>query len=195
MGEIVKIADLQQGQCLLVDARKVKNGMIQLQFAEKLVTKDRPVSALTILNASDPRFSSGARRAWVSANILDASEKFDINFGDDGDWYSDPKGEIMDLNILNPFVEVNDSKYFFRVKVSETITANEWQAENLDRAAKRRGKNGDYITHEGDYIFSNTTVDVVPEGADVKHTFLEADAQGIAVDTTVEVESLDSIEL
>ena len=175
-----KIEDLQPGESLLVDAKKVKNGKIQLHFAERISNGDRPMSALTILNASDPRFSSGARRAWATAEVSDAAERFNVNFGDDGDWYvgQDSKGEeveLLDLNILNPFIDVNGNKFMFKIQVNETINANEWQAENLERAAKRRGAKGDYITHNGDYIFSNTTVVLVPNGVEVKHIFLESD--------------------
>ena len=65
---------LQAGECLLMSARKVNNGKIQLEFAEKIAAKDRPISALTVLNASDSRFSSGARRGWATAEPIDASK-------------------------------------------------------------------------------------------------------------------------
>ena len=192
-----KIEDLQPGECLLIDARKVKNGKIQLHFAERISNGDRPMSALTILNASDPRFSSGARRAWATAEVADAAERFNINFGDDGDWYvgQDKKGEeveLLDLNILNPFIDVNGNKFTFRVQVSETINANEWQAENLERTAKRKGKDGDYITHNGDYIFSNTTVVLVPEGTEVKHTFLEADNATVTTSAEMDLKQFET---
>lgn len=175
-----KLEDLQVGECLLVDARKVKNGKIQLHFAERISSGDRPISALTILNASDPSFSSGSRRAWVTAEVTDAAERFNVNFGDDGDWYTEKnaKGEdveLLDLNILNPHIIVNDKEFQFRVQINETTVASEWQAENYERAAKRKGKEGEYITHKGDYIFSNTTVVILPKGAEVTHTMLESD--------------------
>ena len=81
------LKELQVGETLLTVARKVANGKIQLEFAEKVTAKDRPLSALTVLNASDSRFSSGARRGWATAEVLDASEIFDVNFGDDGEWF------------------------------------------------------------------------------------------------------------
>jgi|TARA_R110000796_G_scaffold251611_1_gene383477 hypothetical protein len=175
-----KLENLQVGETLLVDAKKVKNGKIQLHFAEKLTGNDKPINALTILNASDSAFSSGARRAWVTAEVADAAERFNVNFGDDGDWYAatSSKGEdveIMDLNILSPHIVIKGNVYDFKVQVLETTVATEWQSENYERAAKRKGKNGDHITHKGDYIFSNTTVILNPKGTEVKHTFLESD--------------------
>tara|TARA_R110000824_G_scaffold14863_3_gene62943 strand:+ start:142 stop:762 length:621 start_codon:yes stop_codon:yes gene_type:complete len=189
-----KLEDLQVGECLLVDAKKVKSGKIQLHFAEKISNGERAISALTILNASDDRFSSGSRRAWVTAEVTDAAERFNVNFGDDGEWYvaTDSKGEeveMLDLNILTPHIDIKGMKYEFRVQINETTVATEWQSENVERAAKRKGKDGDYITHKGDYIFSNTYVGIYPEGAEVTHTFLESDqVTGTTVNKVTEME-------
>ena len=43
-----KLENLQVGETLLVDAKKVKNGKIQLHFAEKLTGNDKPINALTM---------------------------------------------------------------------------------------------------------------------------------------------------
>tara|TARA_R110000803_G_scaffold57812_2_gene115895 strand:- start:2012 stop:2605 length:594 start_codon:yes stop_codon:yes gene_type:complete len=180
---------LKSGETLLVSARQVANGKISLEFAEKITTKNRPVSALTILNASDDRFSSGARRGWATAEPVDASGALGINFGDDGEWYSSDRGEMMDLDILNP--EFNGTR--FRVQITETTEPTEWQAENVERAAKRAGKDGDYITHEGDYIFSNSDIVLLPEGQDTNHTWLTPDSQKVAAKTKSDVKS-DEIE-
>ncbi len=163
---------LQVGETLLISARQVANGKLSLEFAEKITAKDRPVSALTVLNASDDRFSSGARRGWATAEPVDASSAFGVNFGDDGEWYTSEKGEMMDLDILNP--EFNGVR--FRVQITESTEPSEWQAENVERAAKKAGRDGDHITHEGNYIFSNT--DVVLDEAN--HTFLQPDSTGVS---------------
>lgn len=189
-----KIQDLQTGDVLLIGARKVSNGKIQLEFAEKIQTEDRAISALSILNASDSRFSSGARRAWVTAEAGDSSERFNINFGDDGEWYQTDKGLEMDLNILNPYLDLNGVVYDFRVQVIETTEPTEWQEENAEKAAKRKGKDGDYITHDGEHIFSNTTVILALPGATVKHVWLESDAVN-ATARGEEVSSLSSLSL
>ena len=168
---------LEVGQTLLISARQISNGKISLEFAEKITAKDRPVRALTILNASDDRFSSGARRGWATAEPVDASNAFEVNFGDDGDWYTSEKGEMMDLDILNP--EFNGVR--FRLQITETTEPTEWQAENVERAAKRAGKDGDYITHEGDYIFSNSDIVLLPEDQNAKHTWLTPDTERLAV--------------
>ena len=63
-----------------------------------------------------------------------------------------------------------------RILIEETIDGTEWQNENVATAAKRKGKDGDYITHLGAYIFSNTTV-ILSDVADLTemHNLLEAD--------------------
>lgn len=181
------LESLQVGDALLISARKVSNGKIQMEFAEKISANDRPISALTVLNASDDRFSSGARRGWATAEPIDAANAFGINFGDDGDWYSTEKGEMMDLDILNPMF--ND--LCFRVQIIETIEPTEWQAENVERAAKRAGKEGDYITHDGNYIFSNANVVLLAEGVDPVHTFLTPDTAQVKITPNTGVKAED----
>ena len=145
------IETLKKGDTLLVSARKISGGKISLEVAEIIETSDRLVSALTILNKSDDRFSSRPRRAWVSAEPSDASELFNVNFGDDGEWYDSEKGEMMDLDVLNP--KYNGQR--FRVQINETVEGTQWQIDNADVAAKRKGKGGEFITHNGEYVYSN----------------------------------------
>ena len=157
---------------LLVSARKINGGKISLEFAEIIKSGDKAVSALTLLNASDARFSGKPRRAWVTAEPVDAAKAFGVNFGADAGWYASEKGEMLELNILNPAINGNRC----RVLVNETTEPNEWQAENIERSAKRKGKEGPFITHEGDYIFSNTEVVLNNGNTDDLHVFLAPDS-------------------
>ena len=179
------IETLKKGDTLLVSARKINGGKISLEVAEIIEISDRLVSALTILNKSDDRFSSRPRRAWVSAEPVDAAELFNVNFGDDGEWYDSEKGEMMDLDMLNP--TYNGQR--FRVQINETIEGTKWQLDNADVAAKRRGKDGDFITHNGEYIYSNGDVVLVDEGNDVTHTYLQADTETIEIAEKVNEET------
>ena len=183
------IDTLKKGDTLMVSARKVNGGKISLEFAEIIETSDRLVSALTILNKSDDRFSSRPRRAWVSAEPSDASELFNVNFEDDGEWYDSEKGEMMDLDVLNP--TYNGQR--FRVQINETVEGTQWQIDNADVAAKRRGKGGDFITHNGEYIYSNGDIVLVDKGDDVTHTYLQADTTTIE-NATKEVENEQPVE-
>jgi hypothetical protein len=196
---------LQVGECLLTKAFKTSTDKIQLEFAEKVVAKDRPMSALTVLNSTDVRFSSGARRGWATAEIEDASEIFGVNFGDDGDWYVGEKAngrecEMLDLNILNPvFNNLN-----FRVRIVESTepTASQQKyadAQGLDvveTQAKRAGKGGDYILHKGHNIFMNSYVDLLPEDQSPEHTFLAGDTtsqSSVKVNAGVKADEVESM--
>jgi len=185
-----KLDGLQQGETLLVAVRKVSGDKIHLEFAEVVQMGDRPASILSILNESDARFSSRARRAWMTAEPNDASKYLGINFSTTNDkWYMSEKGEVMDLNILNP--TINNIRC--RLVINETTDATDWQSDNVETSAKRRGRDGDYITHKGNYIFSNTTIILTDDTP--THVLLDADE--IAADNTENVtsdvqESVDS---
>lgn len=179
---------LTPGQTLLVHARKVSNGKLQLEFAEKLQQADRPVNALSVFNKSDERFSNGngARRAWLTVDPNDASQHLGVDLTDDSKYGTDAMGrEIMPLNISNPMA----GDKALRVQIVETTSASEWDAQNIETRAKRRGKDGDFITHKGMYIFTQSTV-VFGEPNNV---FLEADApqqnSGILAGNNVNVET------
>ena len=58
---------------------------------------------------------------------------------------------MLDLDILNPTYQ----EQRFRVQINETVEGTQWQINNADVAAKRRGKGGDFITNNGEYIYSN----------------------------------------
>ena len=139
------IDTLKKNDTLMVSARKVNGGKISLEFAEIIETTDRLVSALTILNKSDDR------------------------------WYDSEKGEMLDLDILNPTYQ----EQRFRVQINETVEGTQWQINNADVAAKRRGKGGDFITNNGEYIYSNGDIVLANVGDKVEHTYLTADTETI----------------
>ena len=197
------LSSLQVGETLLTQARKIANGKIQLEFAEKVTAKDRPLSALTVLNASDIRFSSGARRGWATAEIIDASEVFNINFGDDGEWYmgetaSGKSAELMELNILNP--EFNNTRFRVRVVESTEPTtsqqkyADELGVDVIETQAKRAGKGGDYILHNGEHNFMNSYVDLLPHSEDPTHIFLKSDTTNSTITANTGVKA-DEVEV
>lgn len=178
---------LTPGQSLLVQARKVNGGKLQLEFAEKLQQTDRPVNAISMFNKSDDRFSAGngARRAWLTVEPTDASTLLGVDL-EGGEYTTDEMGrDVLPLNIVNPTVNGQP----LRVQIVETTEATEWDAANIETRAKRRGKDGDFITHKGMYIFTQSTV-VVGEPQNV---FLEADAPvttgGILANHNVSVET------
>ncbi len=181
---------LQKGDTLLVNARQIANGKIQLAFAEVL-TSSKVENVLSMLNKSDDRFSSKARMSWQTAEPLDAQELLGINFGPDAPWYDSEKGKMLDLDVFNP--TMFDKRC--RIIVTETLQGTEWQLENLKKSAKRKGKEGDFITHNGNYIFANTDVILTNGATDDLHTYLEPDSVAIASPTVVEAFTADDMQM
>ncbi len=170
---------LNAGETLLVQARKVANGKIQLELAE-ILTSSPTFNPLSVFNKSDKRFSGGARRAWLTCEISDATELLGLDCSDNADWVIDDMGRnILPLNVINPVAQIGDNVHTLKVEVVETTEPSEWQAANLETSAKRAGADGDFIKHNGNYIFSNTrvTFDVA------NHVYLKADTASVKTDS------------
>ena len=181
-----QLSALKTGETLLVQALKTKNpNKVQLEFAERVRSVEGNAgSLLGILNKSDARFTSGARRAWMTAEIADVAELLNINVGDDADWTLTETGkDVLLLGILNP--EIQDMR--LRLQINETVEPTEWQAENIDTAAKRKGAEGDFIKHKGQYIFSNTEVVLMKKGENPEHTVLTADSAPVAATASAKI--------
>jgi len=174
---------LQTGQTLLVGAWKTKDPLkVQLEFAEKTRQVDsNPGALLALMNADDPRFSTGARRSWLTSSVSQVGKMLNINVGDDAGWeLNDQRDkEGIFLGVLNPKIMGKR----IRVIISETLVPNEYQAKNLQTSAKRKGAEGEFIKHNGKYIFSNTDVALVNEGDTVEHVLLQPDASSVVVVT------------
>ena len=177
-----KIAALTVGQVLLVKAIKTADTLngtgYQLEFAEKVQADSKGTGVLNLLqvfNADDARFGSGARRAWMKISMLQANTLFGINLGDDADWALNPETgkEELPIGMLNPTF----NGLSVRIQVTEsTVPFSDYQRDNVEKSAKRKGKDGDYIFHKGKHIFSNAVPVGCPEGVSPEHTFLAADA-------------------
>jgi hypothetical protein len=166
---------IQENQTLLLSARKVSGNKIQLEFAELIRTSTASVNPLGLFNKSDDRFNTGnkARRAWLTAEAKDASVILGLDLSDSANWSVDGMGrEVLELNVLNPVATINGTDHQLKVEIVETIEPTDWQAQNLQTSAKRRGKDGAFITHKGMYIFANTRI--VFDNAN--HVMLEPDA-------------------
>lgn len=168
---------LQMNETLLVSARKVAGNKLQLEFAEVLQKESaQAVNPLAMFNAGDNRFSQGggARRAWLTVEAKAATTLLGIDLSDSNSgWTVDAMGrEILPLNILNPVAVVNGEAIPLKVEVAETTQPTEYQLNNIETSAKRRGKDGAYCTHQGLYIFANTRMAFHK----ANHVFLAMDA-------------------
>lgn len=167
------LKSLKIGDTLLVKARGVNGDKVELEFAEHISNPYNTGSSssplIGMLNKSDDRFnqSGGPRRAWVTGTKSDISELLGMDVS------GLVLGEILSILKVNP--EINGIK--LKLQVNETIQPDAYQAENIEKTAKKRGANGEFITHKGMYIFANVTV--IPSNEEVEHTFLEPDRKQV----------------
>ena len=176
---------LKLGQTLLTRFRKIEGGFVQMELAE-VKEGSRGLSAAFVFNQSDNRFSrNSARRAWQPATPNDIESTLGISVGDAEGWEMDDMGnEILTVNILNPVASFEGQEFPLRVQIVETTEPTEWQRANLTTSAKRKGKDGDYILHNGDYIFTRSSI-VFNEPSDL---YLEADTAPVPTATIEKVD-------
>jgi len=158
------VKTIVKGETLLIAVKGVNGGKVQLEFAEIIsnpYNKARANNLVSMLNKSDDRFGSSARRAWITGQPGDISELLGLDVS------SIEYGASKELNVLNP--EIGGER--LRVQVTETITPDAYQEANLEKSAKKAGSEGDFILHEGDHIFSNSEVVT----GEPYHTFLKPD--------------------
>lgn len=173
---------LKLGQTLLTRFRKIEGGFVQMELAE-VKEGSRGLSAAFVFNQSDSRFSrNSARRAWQPATPADVEMTLGISVGDAEGWEMDDMGnEILTVNVLNPVASFEGQEFPLRVQIIETTEPTDWQRANLNSAAKRKGKDGDFILHNGDYIFTRSSI-VFSDPVDV---YLQADTAPV-LNSTIE---------
>jgi hypothetical protein len=172
---------INPGETLLSKVKAISGGKYQLEFAELIQnpTAKGGNSLVGLLNKSDDRFASAKpRRAWISGEKSDIEGALGFKIED-----MEP-GDDKFLNIVNP--EIGGDRV--RVQITETTVGSEYQLENLEKSAKRAGADGDYITHGGEYVFSNTD----PVIGKAKHTFLASDSVAAAVQADVAEDGLEA---
>jgi len=174
------VENLENNECLLVSARKVNGGKVQLTFAQKIQNPNaRPASIAGILNASDDRFKQVGkpRYAWQAAEASDAGEYFGLDFSG-----LKNVGDSMDINKLVPL----------NIQITETTEGNEWEVANFENSAKRAGKDGDYIlTPEGKYIYTRTSVvETAPKHVFISDTVRSSEMSGAVASDAIE-EAID----
>lgn len=136
---------------VLESAKGVKGGKIQLCFSQVVETETTPSNVLGLLNASDDRFNQQKPRyAWLTAEPADVKKQFglDINLAE---------GEELIIGMANPRLADNPDAPL-NILITETTEGTEWEVANFETRAKRAGKDGDFIMHEGKYIYQRTSV-------------------------------------
>lgn len=167
------LSTLKEGQTILINGKKIKGDKIKLEFGEIIHSEGqtKQTSILGELNFDDDRFTnSGVRRAWISGTVEGINKVLGIRLDTTSEWYMSEKGEQVDLDILNP---VHTDGTRLRMLIEETTEPDKYQQDNIDTTCKRKGKDGDYITHQGSNVWSNTSI--VKTDDNVEHTWLVSD--------------------
>ena len=165
------IAKLTPGQSMLTSVRKVNGGKFHIEIAEKIQKTAGTVNVLSILNAGDDRFNtSGARRAWAPAEVAMLVETFNM---DQAQLEGLELGDKLYVCILNP--SIGDVQ--LRIQIKETVEGTDYDNANIETQAKRAGKDGDILTHEGLPIFSKTYVVGASKGVAINHEYLVSDQE------------------
>lgn len=146
---------------VLESAKGVKGGKVQLAFAQVVNTGNNPTNVLGLLNASDDRFNqSKPRYAWLSAQPADVNKLLGLNL-------TLAEGEELQLDMVDPRF-VGFEAQTLNIQITETTKGNEYEVANFEKTAKRAGKDGDFIMHNGMYIYVRTSVVL----GEAKHTIL-----------------------
>lgn len=168
---------LKSGQTLLESVIQVNGGKYQIQIAERIDSQDaESVNLLALFNASDERFQRKPRKAWKTVEMSDLQELLGIDLTGKTFVDNEMGKPAISLNILNPVINSKQHPQLtgvrLRLQITEsTIPFTQYDMDNIETRAKRKGKDGDFIYHQGQYIFTQTDVVL----GDPKNTFLEAD--------------------
>ena len=166
---------------VLESAKGVKGGKVQLAFSQVLDLGKTPTSILGILNASDERFNQQkARYAWLTAQPEDVKKSFGIDVS------SLQEGEELIINMVDPRINGIDKP--LNIQITETTDGTEYEVANFEKTAKRAGKDGDFITANGLYIYQRATV--VP-GAPV-HKLIETTERKAVDNSSAIANALDA---
>jgi len=142
-----------RNELVLNSARMINGGKVSLEFTQEITTENSaPKNILSLLNASDERFkqSAGKTYAWVSAVPSDAEAIFGLDLSS-----LENVGDVLELGIVNP--TINGSE--LNIQLVETTKGSEYDVANIEKTAKRAGKDGDFITtKDGEFIYRKTSI-------------------------------------
>lgn len=189
------IETLKNNVTALLSLKKVNSSVdgiskYQLEFAEKITDESNPsINVLALVNVGDDRFAGakGARRAWMKGTkegLMAIQGLTEAHFADAD------SGAVVELNITSPKIKANGSLYPLAIEIQETQEASEYQAANLEKAAKQNGKDK-YFTINGKYIFSNAAI--VAGKANHKRINLKKDGQYLPTAGLIDFDCFDQV--
>lgn len=137
---------------VLESARGVKGGKVQLAFSQVIKTASSSANVLGLLNEDDDRFNQQKPRySWLSGTPASIQKQFGIDVSGLGE------GDVLEIGQVDPKLAGFPNETL-NIQITETTEGSEWQVANFDRAAKRAGKDGDFIMKDDMYIYVNSTV-------------------------------------
>jgi len=138
---------------VLESARGVKNGKVQLAFSQVVRTASSSgPNVLGLLNEDDDRFNQQKPRyTWLTGTPASIEKQFGIDVSGLGE------GEVLEIGQVDPKL-AGFPEDTLNIQITETTEGSEWQVANFDRAAKRAGKDGDFIMKDDMYIYVNSTI-------------------------------------
>lgn len=169
------IDSLKVGQTAAVRVTRVNNDkktakkLFSVEFAEKLTEASGSFNIRAIINKT--LSTGGARRAFENFTrdelLVAFPQQLTAEQVDGMAIRQSSKDEGIWLGVKDPKITANGLDYYFKVRVDEIFAADatEWQLQNIDRAAKKRGADGPFIkglnpkTNKVEHIFSNTRLD------------------------------------
>ena len=163
----------------LVSAKAVSGGKITLTFTQMVERDNRSQSLTSLLNADDERFQQAKPRyAFITGSPALVKDLFNI------DCASLKEGESIEIDQVEPLVKGE----LLNIQLVETVKGTDWQMANLEKAAKRAGKDGDFImTEKGEYIFVKAEIAV---GQPNNYSFPNTKRLAVGADVTSAIDSI-----
>lgn len=162
----IRREDLKVGQLMITRTRQVNGGKFQLEFAEKVERPGQAPSLVSLLNASDSRFTAqgdSVRLAWRTGEKNEIESIFGV----------DLNSVTSDWSLVNQLVEHENQGYVLRLIVKDYTTPTANDATNIAKFAKNTGsENPMYFIYNKKFVFSQTVVDYVAKGTNPNHTII-----------------------
>ena len=142
--------NLNPGQVMLVSAKGVANGKVQLEFAQIVDTGRKAVDLTSLINEDDARFNQAKpRRAWMTGTKASIAKYFpSISVADLAE------GATLEIGQLDPAIDGKP----LNLQIIESTKGTDYENANVDTKAKRAGKDGDFIMKDGHYILTRVSV-------------------------------------
>lgn len=151
---------LPENVVFIAGLRQIKDGQIQVEFAQSRALAGRKASMLALLNSGDARFNSGRTlmRVWLMVNVAGFAETFGIDLAEAAALAKTAgEDEVVGLFQQAETITVNGVKHPVKIVCKETVVIDE-----LPKAIREQIQNPDveeeiknrYIlqTAEGDRI-------------------------------------------